>query len=67
MLTIRPGVDGVSVPSWGTITVDVAGVDAIDFQSDAPAGEMAQRRVGIIRSTGNCGDRREVITVVSSG
>ena len=62
---IRPGVDGV-VNNWGTITVDVAGVDAIDFQSDA-GGKVNNYAGGLIQGTKHAVTGDRAVTVVNSG
>ncbi|MCU4181102.1 hypothetical protein [Bosea sp. BH3] len=62
---IRPGVNG-TVNNWGTITVSVTGVDAIDFQSDL-GGKVNNYAGGLIEGTkhGITGD--QAVTVRNEG
>ncbi len=62
---IRPGVNG-TVNNWGTITVSVAGVDAIDFQSDA-GGKVNNHVGGLIEGTKHAITGDKGVTVVNDG
>lgn len=62
---IRPGVDG-TINNWGTITVSVAGVDAIDFQSDA-GGKVNNHAGGLIEGTKHAITGDKGVTVVNDG
>lgn len=62
---IRPGVDG-TINNWGTITVSVAGVDAIDFQSDT-GGKVNNYAGGLVEGTKHAITGDKGVTVVNNG
>lgn len=62
---IRPGVDG-TINNWGTITVSVAGVDAIDFQADL-GGKVNNYAGGLIEGTKHAITGDQAVTVRNEG